>query len=53
MKAFFESVIGFIVVILITSSGTLAIYHTMQSQRELEQLKIEFQGYRDGVKDSR
>ena len=47
-----DGLIGIFCAITLTAMATFGITQTVQSNRELEQLKIEFQGYRDGVKDS-
>jgi uncharacterized membrane-anchored protein YhcB (DUF1043 family) len=48
-----DGLIGVICAIALASLATFGITQSVQSQRELEHLKIEFDAYQDGVKDSR
>lgn len=47
-----DGLIGVICAITLTAMATFGITQTVQSNRELEQLKIEYRGYQNGVKDS-
>lgn len=48
-----DGIIGILCAISLASLATFGITQSVQTQRELEQIQIEYRGYQEGVKDSR
>lgn len=48
-----DGIIGILCAISLASIATFGITQTVQTQKELERIQIEYRGYQEGVKDSR
>lgn len=48
-----DGIIGILCAISLASLATFGITQSMQTQKELERIQIEYRGYQEGVKDSR